>query len=92
MQEFEWDKKKAKSNAQKHGISFDEAITVFKDPFSITILDPDHSDDETRFIDIGFSDQGRLLVVIYTERNDYIRIISSRVANKAEQETYERDE
>jgi hypothetical protein len=92
MQQFKWDERKARRNRQKHGISFDEATTIFKDPFSITILDPDHSDDETRFIDIGFSDQGRLLVVVYTERDDHIRIISSRVAHKAEQESYERDE
>ena len=57
MQEFDWDENKAISNEQKHSVSFDEAITVFKDPFSITILDPDHSIDETRFIDLGHSDQ-----------------------------------
>ena len=89
MQEFRWDKNKAKSNEQKHGVSFDEAITVFKDPFTLTILDPDHSVDETRFIDLGYSDHGRLLIVVYTERDNLIRLISSRLANNAERKTYE---
>lgn len=76
-------------NEAKHGVSFFEAATVFKDTFSITILDPDHSDDEARFIDLGYSDKGRLLIVIYTERGNLIRLISSRLATNAERKTYE---
>lgn len=92
MQEFKWDENKAKSNEQKHGVSFDEAITVFKDPFTLTILDPDHSIDETRFIDLGYSDRRRLLIVVYTEKDNLIRLISSRLASKAERKTYEQND
>ncbi|HEX3035863.1 MAG TPA: BrnT family toxin [Thermodesulfobacteriota bacterium] len=86
---FEWDEKKAKANFRKHKVSFDEAVTVFSDPFSITISDPDHSADEERYIDIGYSDKGRLLVVVYTERGPNIRIISCRKATRKEQRSYE---
>ena len=65
--QFEWDAEKALSNEQKHGVSFDEATTVFRDVRSITIPDPVHSNDEDRFIAIGYSDRSRLLVVMYTE-------------------------
>jgi uncharacterized DUF497 family protein len=61
---FEWDEVKAEANRKKHQVSFDEAATVFADPFAITIPDPDHSADEQRFVDLGTSDRGRLLVVI----------------------------
>ena len=61
--EFEWDPAKAKLNLKDHGVSFDEATTVFRDTLSITIADPDHSDSEDRFIDIGMSHRGQLLVV-----------------------------
>jgi uncharacterized protein len=86
---FEWDERKEKENRQKHRVSFKEAETVFYDLYSITIPDPDYSFDEARFIDIGISDKNRLLVVIYTERNDRIRIISARKATKAERNKYE---
>ena len=87
---FEWDEKKDRSNRRKHGVSFAEAETVFYDPHSLTISDPDHSDDEYRFIDIGFSIEGRVLVVVYTERGDKIRLISARPATQAEKRSYER--
>ncbi len=86
---FEWHQKKSEENKEKHHVSFDEAKTVFNDPFSVTIYDPDHSIEEDRFLDIGFSCNGRLLVVSYTERERTIRIISSRVANKKESSAYE---
>ncbi len=73
---FEWDESKALLNEQKHGVSFDEAATVFADPLSLTIVDETHSDEEDRFVDIGESSSGRLLVVVYTERDETIRIIS----------------
>ena len=68
--EFEWDPRKAELNLKEHGVSFDEATTVFRDTLSITIADPDHSDTEDRFVDIGMSHRGQLLVVSYTERKD----------------------
>ena len=86
---FEWDEKKANENLEKHGVSFDEAKTVFNDPFSVTIYDPDHSIDEHRYIDIGLSSKGSLIVVSYIERGEKIRIISSRKATKKEQKDYE---
>ena len=86
---FEWDEEKDRSNRKKHGVSFDEAKTVFNDPFSITIADEQHSDDEARFIDIGLSSRGRLIVVSYTERGPNIRIISGRKATKVERRVYE---
>ena len=86
---FEWDEKKAKSNRKKHGIGFDEAATVFLDPFSITIPDHDHSAEEQRYIDIGSSEKGRVLVVVYTDRGMNIRIISCRRATHSERLYYE---
>ena len=86
---FEWDEKKADENLKKHGVSFDEAKTVFNDPFSVTIYDPDHSNDEQRYIDIGLSLKGRLIVVSYCERGETIRLISSRKATRKEQRYYE---
>ncbi len=86
---FEWDEEKAKANLKKHRVSFDEATTVFTDSFSITISDPDHSVDEQRYIDIGISDNGRVLVVVYTERGSDIRIISCRKATPSERKIYE---
>ena len=87
---FEWDEDKAVKNIQKHNISFQEAKTVFSDPIAITIYDRINSDKEDRFIDIGRSEQGRLLLVSYTERGPYIRIISCRKAEPAERKQYER--
>ncbi len=87
---FEWDEKKAALNLKKHGVSFHEAKSVFGDLLSITVADPDHSDSEYRFIDIGLSESGKLLVVSYTERGTKIRIISSRLALPAERVMYEK--
>lgn len=87
---FEWDEAKSKRNFIKHGVVFEEAKTVFNDPFSITIDDPDHSNDEDRFIDIGLSSKGRVLVVWYTERNENIRIIGCRKVTKTERIIYEK--
>jgi len=86
---FEWDEKKEKENIRKHRISFEEAKTIFNDPFSITIHDPKHSINEARFIDIGLSTKENILIVVYTERKKVIRIISSRLATKKEQKEYE---
>ena len=79
---FEWDQNKSEANEEKHGITFEEAKTVFNDP--------DHSDDEYRYIDIGFSSKGSILVLWYTERNENIRIIGCRKASKFERKTYEK--
>ena len=87
--EFEWDPVKAELNLKEHGVSFDEATTIFRDTLSITISDPDHSEYEDRFIDIGMSHRMQLLVVSYTERKDKIRIISARRATRAERKNYE---
>ncbi|MBW2004994.1 MAG: BrnT family toxin [Deltaproteobacteria bacterium] len=89
---FEWDPQKAKSNIEKHGISFEEAITAFQDTFSLTIDDPLHSIDEERVVLIGMSNKNRLLVVVHTERGDNIRIISARKATKKERGNYESNE
>ena len=86
---FEWDEKKARSNARKHGISFDEGSTVFGDPLSLTIPDPSHSEVEERFVTMGSSHRGKLLVVVHTERGDNIRIINARPANRRERKAYE---
>ncbi len=86
---FEWDEKKAKVNLEKHRVSFDEATTVFVDPLSITIPDPDHSAEEQRYIGIGSSDKGHILIVVYTERGSNIRIISCRKATPSERKLYE---
>jgi uncharacterized protein len=87
--QFEWDEYKAERNREKHGVSFDDAKTVFGDARSLTIYDEAHSVDEDRCIDIGMAASGRLLVVVYTERNERIRIISSRLAERREQQQYE---
>jgi uncharacterized DUF497 family protein len=86
---FEWDVAKDLSNQKKHGISFAEAKTVFNDPRSITIADEEHSADEDRYIDLGVSSRGRLIVVSYTEREPNICIISCRKATRSEQKAYE---
>jgi uncharacterized DUF497 family protein len=87
--EFEWDPKKATANLQKHGVDFAEAMTVFGDPLELTISDPEHSEDEFRFLSIGRSTSGRLLVVAYTERNARIRLINAREAGSQERKQYE---
>ena len=86
---FEWDNRKADSKLRAHGVSFREATTVFADLLSITISDPDHSTAEMRFVDIGLSRLGRLLVVSYTERGNRIRLISARPAARNERRQYE---
>jgi len=87
--QFEWDSSKAQLNISKHEISFEEASTIFGDPLSLTISDPDHSQDETRFISIGVSTNSKTIVVAHTDRADATRIISARVATKRERECYE---
>ncbi|MBM4350149.1 MAG: BrnT family toxin [Deltaproteobacteria bacterium] len=89
MLRFEWDPIKAKQNLEIHGVSFDEASTAFRDTLSLTIYDPLHSEGEDRFVLIGNSHKGRLLVVIHTEREDKIRLISPRKATKKERIQYE---
>ena len=90
--EFEWDQSKATSNEEKHGIRFSEATTVFGDPMELTISDPDHSVGEYRFLSIGRSTGGNLLVVSYTEKEEnHIRIISARRATRQEQRQYEQN-
>ena len=86
---FEWNEDKARTNIKIHGISFDEASTVFGDTFSLTIYDPLHSDKEDRFVLIGNSHKNRLLVVVHTERENKIRIISARKTTKKERKQYE---
>jgi uncharacterized DUF497 family protein len=88
-QNFEWDETKEMKNFRRHGIDFQEAITVFQDEFSLTFDDFTHSNDEERFIDIGRSAKGRILVVVYTERGNDIRIISCRKATTTEKIVYE---
>lgn len=89
---FEWDEDKAAANLTKHKISFAEAKTAFADPFALTIADPDHSVAEHRFIAIGASANGKILVVSYTGRGRNIRLISCRKATKAERSIYEERE
>ena len=87
---FEWDKIKSKANLQKHGISFEEAKSVFYNPLSKIFDDEFHSLTEKREIIIGYSDQGKLIIVIFTERKqNMIRIISARYATKNEKKDYE---
>lgn len=87
---FEWDENKSRHNLKKHGIDFKEAKTIFNDPFAITIDDPDHSSEEERYLDIGLSSKGRVLVVWYAERNENIRIIGCRKAIRSERDIYEK--
>jgi len=89
---FEWDEKKSRRNVRKHGAGFEEAKTVFNDPFAITIADPDHSLHEDRYIDIGLSARGRLLVVWYAERGEAVRVIGAPKASRSERRTYEERE
>lgn len=86
---FEWDPRKAASNLRKHGVSFEEASTVFSDPLSLTIADPDHSDDEERWMILGQSNLLRLLVVAHTDDGNTVRIISARLAEPRERRRYE---
>jgi uncharacterized DUF497 family protein len=87
--DFEWDGAKAESNERKHGVAFSEAMTVFADPLSITAFDPLHPDREDRFLTMGTSIEGVLLVVSHVDRGDVVRIISAREATRREREDYE---
>ena len=87
--QFEWNENKAASNLSKHGVSFEEAKTVFDDPLYVDFYDPDHSEDEERYLIVGESSRRRLLIVSYTERNNSIRLISAREVTRTEQEAYE---
>jgi len=86
---FEWDDKKAVSNLAKHGVSFEEAATVFGDSLSDTFDDPDHSAEEHRFIIIGISEEGRMLFVAHTDDGEVVRIISAREPTSRERKFYE---
>lgn len=86
---FEWDGRKAKASVTKHGVSFEEAATVFADPLSLTIPDPDHSQVEERFIILGKSHAGKLPVVVHLERGDNLRIISPRRTSRRERKHHE---
>lgn len=87
--QFEWDPGKAKSNFRKHGVTFEEAQSVFRDPLATPFYDPDHSDDEERFLVVGESVSRRLLIVSFTDRSSAVRIISARLATQSERRSYE---
>ena len=89
---FTWDARKAAANLRKHGVEFSEATTAFDDPLSITIPDPSHSLGEQRFLLIGLTQRGRLVVVAHAERGSDIRIISARAATRSERQAYEEDQ
>ncbi|MGH7563042.1 MAG: BrnT family toxin [Gemmatimonadota bacterium] len=90
--EFEWDPAKADKNLRKHGVSFDEASTVFGDPLNLLMLDLDHSESEQRYLLLGMSTQRRLLVVAFAERPPRTRLISARLATRRERKKYEEEE
>jgi uncharacterized DUF497 family protein len=87
--EFEWDRGKGRSNLSKHGVSFQEAATVFGDPLALEFPDPDHSDDEDRFLTFGCSTNGRFVVVAHADRGGRTRIISARRMTRQERKAYE---
>ncbi|HSS52550.1 MAG TPA: BrnT family toxin [Thermoanaerobaculia bacterium] len=89
LTEFEWDEDKAEANLAKHGLSFEEALTVFDDPLAAIFDDEGHSTQELREIIIGHSSQGRLVLVSFTERSKAIRIIGARPTTRRERERYE---
>jgi len=86
---FEWDPAKEARNLGKHGVSFHEAATAFGDPMSITVFDPDHSVREDEFLLLGRTFSGRLVIVVHTDREDSLRVISARMATSHERKTYE---
>ena len=88
---FEWDSEKSASNLAKHAVSFQEAETVFGDPLGRIVADPRHSEDEERYVLLGVSHQQRLLAVMFTEREEQIRIISARLATRHERKNYEEE-
>jgi len=85
---FEWDEEKAQANFRKHKVSFEEGKTIFNDPFLLTFPDPEHSNSEQRYLNIGNSIKGQTLIVIHTERGDNIRLISCRKATANERRAY----
>ena len=87
--EFEWDPRKADTNRRKHGVTFHEGTTVWGDPLAITFADPDHSEDEERYITFGLSRQKRLIVVSHADRGNKTRIISARLMSREERKIYE---
>ena len=87
---FAWDEDKARSNEQKHGISFEEASTIFADPIAVIFDDPEHSDEESREIIMGYSNRRRILIVSFTHRDPTLRIISARRATPRERDNHER--
>ncbi len=87
--QFEWNPDKPNGNIKKHGVSFNEASTVFNDPLSVTFPDPDHSYGEERYVIIGLSSANRILVVPHTDQSDCVRIISAREATRNERRFYE---
>lgn len=89
---FEWDEAKARDNLVTHDVSFEEAKTVFDDRLYVDFYDPDHSQEEHRYIIIGRSRKGRVLIISYTERNDSIRLISARRVTRAERLAYEENQ
>ena len=91
MLSFSWDPDKAESNAKKHGVTFPEAATAFGDALSLTVPDPDHSVGESRFVLIGLTSQGRLVVVAHVETTTSIHIISARLATRPERRSYEEE-
>jgi len=87
--EFEWDPDKAIRNVAKHGVSFQEAATTFGDPLSLTVFDPDHSEDEDRYLTFGQTSAGKFVAVSHTDRGDRVRIISARPMTRRERKGYE---
>jgi len=92
MLQFVWDRDKAAANLRKHGVDFEEAATAFGDQLSLTIRDPDHSVGEERWLLVGETSAGRLVVVAYTERGDEIRLITARSTTRRERQTYEEEQ
>ncbi len=89
--QFEWEPEKDRDHLARHGISFDEASTVFGDPFAVTIDDPDHSTEERRFVTTGYSTRQRIIIVVHTDRDDSVRLISAREVTPAERRVYEQE-
>lgn len=90
--QFQWHPEKAQKNFTKHGVSFDEAATVFADPLAVTIDDPDHSHEEQRFLTTGLSKRQRLIILAHTDREGRVRIISAREVTAPERKQYESGE
>ncbi len=91
MLNFVWDREKAAANLSKHGVDFEDALTAFDDPLSVTIPDPDHSQGEERFLLVGYSRAARLLVIAHLERGNEIRLINARPATRRERQKYEEE-